>query len=135
MTIRAYDVMTSFPDVIGDVICTHWIRFSWNVLANMPFSRVCSVFHQNAKFKPRRSPWMQKTPKFGWRHTLLVAKVSWSVAKQLWSVAMVLRLLLKYYDWLLRWYDRLLRCYGRLLRWYARLPKCYGCCSGDMVGC
>ena len=92
-------------------------------------------FHQNAKFKPRRPPWMQKTPKFGWRHTLLVAKVLWSVAKQLWSVARVLRSLIKYYDRLLRCYDRLLRCYGRLLRWYARLPKCYGCCSGDMVGC
>ena len=32
----------------------------------------------------------KKTPKFGWRHTLLVAKVLWSVAKVLWSVAKAL---------------------------------------------
>ena len=53
MTPRAYDVMTSFHDVISDVICEkNKIRFSLNILDNMPFRWVCSVLQKNPHFKP-----------------------------------------------------------------------------------
>ena len=53
MTPRAYDVMTSFHDVISDVICKkNKIRYNWNILDNMPFRRVWSVLQKNPHFKP-----------------------------------------------------------------------------------